>query len=258
MEMSSQSRDRHLVRLHDVTTNFMAERMMWTFHEQVSHKLRTPLAKLISFLSILRDNRSSFSETDKDSLLAKVDISAQQLKEEILSIFQYIDALDRAEPDQSRYSLSEIPAVIAEINTQLELKPIDIAYENLDNFADTYVLTSRQSMELVLWELIKNAKKFHPEQSPTLEIKISGESTGVRIQISDDGQTLSPEQLTKMWVPYYQAEKYFSGQVPGMGLGLSMVASLIWNIGGTCRAYNQKKGPGVIVELILPVERASW
>ena len=62
---------------------------------------------------------------------------------------------------------------------------------------------------------------------------------------------LTPEQMLKVWTPYYQGEKYFTGEIPGMGLGLSMVAYLVWSAGGRCRAYNRAEGTGVTVELIL-------
>jgi nitrogen fixation/metabolism regulation signal transduction histidine kinase len=38
-----------------------------------------------------------------------------------------------------------------------------------------------------------------------------------------------------------------------MGLGLSMVAALIWEAGGDCKFRNREDGPGVIVELALPL-----
>jgi len=55
--------------------------------------------------------------------------------------------------------------------------------------------------------------------------------------------TLSPGQLAQVWMPY---------QVAGVGLGLSVAASLVWGVGGTCRTYNREGRPGVIVELVLP------
>lgn len=54
-------------------------------------------------------------------------------------------------------------------------------------------------------------------------------------------------------MPYYQGEKYFTGQATGIGLGLSMVASLVWGLGGSCRLYNREPGPGVVVALTLPI-----
>jgi K+-sensing histidine kinase KdpD len=38
-----------------------------------------------------------------------------------------------------------------------------------------------------------------------------------------------------------------------MGLGLPLVASLVWEIGGQCRLANREDGPGVVVELQLPL-----
>ena len=255
MEMSSFSGARYLARLHNVTSNVMAQKLMWAFHEQVSHKLKTPLAKLTGFLCVLRDDRSMLSETERENILATVDRSATELRDEILSIFQYLDVLKMGGLNTPHYSLAEIPAIIAEITTGLELEAVAVSFEDFENPADIYLPISGKIIELVLWELLKNAKKFHPKQLPALEIILSAVPGGVRFQISDDGLTLSPEQLTRMWIPYYQAEKYFSGQVPGMGLGLSMVASLVWNAAGSCRAFNRPDGPGIVVELVLPVGR---
>jgi len=54
-------------------------------------------------------------------------------------------------------------------------------------------------------------------------------------------------------MPYFQAEKCFSGEVKGMGLGLAMVARLVWGSGGNCRLYNRDDQPGIRVEVTLPL-----
>ena len=35
-----------------------------------------------------------------------------------------------------------------------------------------------------------------------------------------------------------------------MGLGLPLVAYLVWSAGGRCRLYNRREGPGITVELV--------
>ena len=75
--------------------------------------------------------------------------------------------------------------------------------------------------------------------------------------MADDGQTLSTEQLAWAWLPYVQGEKDFTGELPGMGLGFPMVASLIWKAGGDLHLRNRHNGPGVIVELKVPFERTA-
>jgi signal transduction histidine kinase len=73
------------------------------------------------------------------------------------------------------------------------------------------------------------------------------------LRVKDNGRSLAEEHLARIWQPYYQAEKSMTGEVVGMGLGLAMVANLVWSVGGECHAYNQPAGPGLVVELLLPL-----
>jgi len=73
------------------------------------------------------------------------------------------------------------------------------------------------------------------------------------LAISDDGRYMSNNELNKVWTPYYQSEKYFTGEVKGMGLGLSMIAKLVLGSGGNYRLYNRNDIPGVTMELSLPL-----
>ena len=75
----------------------------------------------------------------------------------------------------------------------------------------------------------------------------------MRMRVQDDGVSLSPEQISRVWLPYYQGEKYFTGETPGMGLGLPTVAAAIWHVGGTCRLFNRVPGPGVVAEITVPL-----
>ena len=56
-----------------------------------------------------------------------------------------------------------------------------------------------------------------------------------------------------VWSPYIQGEKYFTGEAPGMGLGLSLVATLVWQVGGEVELTNRRDGSGVEVILRLPL-----
>jgi K+-sensing histidine kinase KdpD len=110
-------------------------------------------------------------------------------------------------------------------------------------------------VELALWEILENAKKFHPQQSPGIEVSASRPTPmEVRLRIEDDGVTVSPEHLGQIWTPYYQGEKYFTGEARGMGLGLATVSTLVWEVGGSCHAANRQDGPGVVIELSVPLE----
>jgi hypothetical protein len=56
-----------------------------------------------------------------------------------------------------------------------------------------------------------------------------------------------------VWKPYYLGEKFFTGVVAGMGLGLPTVASIICSVGGSCQIANRADGPGVEVMVSIPL-----
>ena len=115
------------------------------------------------------------------------------------------------------------------------------------------------SLETILTELFHNARKFHPQKNPTVTISVTDAGNErIILAVGDDGVTLTPSQLEQAWVPYFQGEKYFTGEVPGMGLGLSLVASLVLEAGGTYRLGNRSDGPGVVAHLTLPLAEGAW
>ena len=113
-------------------------------------------------------------------------------------------------------------------------------------------------METILVELLKNAVKFHPTQCPRVVLALSPARDGhLLLRVMDDGVSLTPEQRELAFTPYYQGEKDHTGEVPGMGLGLSMVGTLVFEAGGQCRLLNREDGPGTVVELTLPLATAA-
>jgi len=139
---------------------------------------------------------------------------------------------------------------IKRISTDLGLEHVAVSGQHAGR---RRLKLSQRAVESIFWELLENAKKFHPNKSPVVEVTVAVEpADSLSLRIIDDGITLSPGQISKLWSPYYQGEKYFTGEIPGMGLGLPMVAALVWEVGGTCQLRNRDDGPGVIVELVIP------
>jgi two-component system cell cycle response regulator len=239
-----------IVRLGDVTAQMTLQRDMRGFHQMMCHKLRTPLAGMISGLGFLAQRPPDLSGAEIVKIFDMAFKGAQRLYGEIEDILQYLETADLIQSGAG-FNLSQLRPIVARIGADLELE--SVAVSGQENVGNVQVSLSQQAVELALWEILENAKKFHPEQAPTVEVFVSRSGfEEVSIQVGDDGLSLSPEQLAQMWTPYYQGEKYFTGEAPGMGLGLAMVASLVWGAGGTCRACNREGGPGVVVELVLP------
>jgi two-component system cell cycle response regulator len=250
LESSPDPEGHYFVHLRDVTAEIAQQREVRSFHDVIAHKLRTPLAGIVVGLDLLARRKDQLQSKSLTEILMTAVDSAHRLHGTIEGILDYLNASGLAALGD-RFVLSQLAPRVAEISSSLGIRvPMISCPENL---CDERLSLSQRAVELILWEVLENAKKFHPSQQPTIEIEVSQSCEGVSIQISDDGTTISPEHLGRIWMPYYQGEKYFTGEAQGVGLGLATVSMLMWEVGGTCRAHNRDTGPGVTIELVVPL-----
>lgn len=240
-----------IICLKDVTSQILTMRDVQAFHRLIPHKLRSPLNAMRLGIEMLAMHSAALLGGEIADLVDMALQGIYRLDQEVTDVVQYLHAPALARKGKE-IQVGAITALIGRISDELELVPPQVS---ITSSLQPYQLQlSEPALERVLFELLENSKKFHPHQSPQVTIEI--EPTGldqIRFRVSDDGVHLSPEQLDRAWVPYYQGEKYFTGQVFGMGLGLPMVAILIWAAGGSCLLRNRPDQPGIQVELIFPV-----
>jgi two-component system cell cycle response regulator len=239
-----------IICLTDITEKTSLQEELNRFHAVIAHKLRTPLVPIYTGLTFLLEQVPTMSQDDILMFIQNAAEGAEHLYNEVEQIVRYLGAPRIATPDLA-FSLADFGALIERIGNELLLS--DITISGLEAVQDVHLKLSSWSLEAILWEILENAKKFHPRNMPVIMINVA--RTGVQqvqIQVWDDGVTLSPEQLVHMWMPYYQGDKFATGQVAGMGLGLSMVATYVWSVGGSCHSFNREDGPGIAIELVLP------
>jgi DNA-binding response OmpR family regulator len=243
---------RRLIRLRDVTSQLSARQEMRTFHSMLSHKMRTPLYQLVTTVEMLREGNAILQEDERKELLDICAEGGNRLNAQIQDILQYIETPE--ERAEGHCEASELPRIISRITMDLEVPTPLVLMES--DVSDSGMGLSCHAIEWIFTELIENSKKFHPSRTPSIIVRIvRNDQRSVWISVEDDGVNMPPDELEKVWLPYYQREKKFTGEVEGMGLGLSMVAVLAWKSGGTCLMRNREDGAGVRVELRLP---ATW
>ena len=250
MPTSGRADEPFLVRLRDVTCDVVGRKLTWSLHRQISHKLKTPLNGLTGPLRLLVDEGDEMDPQERQEFLRMASDSAHRLQNEILDIFRYIQSTSAGYGGGGTCPVGELAAIAREVAETLGMDAPDTVVAD-GSAAETLPL-SRAVLYDLMYELLENALKFHPRNQPASQLEIDADPAGVRICLSDDGLRLSPVQLARIWDPYYQADKDATGEVPGMGLGLSMVAVLVWEAGGHCNAYNRTDREGLVVELVIP------
>ncbi|MCB0135948.1 MAG: response regulator [Caldilineaceae bacterium] len=246
--------DRHgqLVRLRNITAEKTTIRDMWSFHTMVMHKLNTPMHMMLGSMELLTlSSPDTMSKQEVIDLVESASGGARRIFDAVSDVLQFASTPSMISHIGEHFCLDDLPQLIDEISSQLGLHDVQL---DADAPPEITLPISSRAMESIMFELLENSKKFHPSNAPSLTVRTALEGDRVCVTVQDDGIHLSPEQLGRVWLPYYQGERYFTGEVPGMGLGLSVVASLVWEIGGDCHIANRTDSPGVTVRLRFPFD----
>ncbi len=241
-----------IVRLRDVTERMSLYHDMRKFHTAINHKLRTPVSMLYTSLSIIKHQIESLTPEEVKKMMGTAIRGTERLAEEVRNIVTYLDAplaLNLGQPVR----MAELPEMVTQVAGRLRVENIILSLPA--ELHDIPIGLTPDALEMILHELIENSHKFHPKRAPKIEISVEKTENGfIHMRFVDDGMNLSVEQLAWAWLPYFQSEKDFTGEMPGTGLGFPMVATLIWKAGGTLGLRNRPDRSGVIVELTIPLE----
>ncbi|GAB4456919.1 MAG: response regulator [Anaerolineales bacterium] len=244
-----------ILRLRDVTAEILNRRNTRSFGEAVTHKIRTPVTHIVSSLDLLARHAPKLSAEEISQLASTALRGAKRLQETLDRILKYANVLPSADAGGG-FPVAQLKPLLERIAAEVGIASLAVTTAGGAN--DANLALPLPSLEVVLWEILGNSKKFHPAGAPAVSVEVFQNRLGqVTLRISDDGVTLSPRQLSIAMLPYYQGEKEFTGEAPGMGLGLSTVNAIVWGAGGSCRIMNRETGAGVTVELTIPEVRAE-
>lgn len=216
----------------------------------VSHELRTPLTSLTGFLSVLLDEDAGPITEQQRKFLGIAKASAGRLNL-IIS-----DLLDISRIESGRINLNMGDCSMYEIlNTSVEGLRSSADKKNLKlelhASVDLPVLWGDSSrLQQVIDNLISNAVKFTDAGG---SIDVYGEEKGdfVQVQVKDTGPGLSPEEQSKVFDMFYQADASTRRPAGGAGLGLAIARGIVMMHGGQI-SVNSEKGHGATFLFVVP------
>lgn len=238
------------LRLQDVSHEHALQRDLWTFHGAVSHKLRTPLNGLLGSLQLLALELES-ADPNLQELVEMAQTSAARLDSSISGILSYLATGQGGENvPHVPWALTQLPELVRAAADRGGVRRVTTFLGEGATPASIALPTA--TLALCFEALFDNACKFHPRHDPEVTVTAMADRQWVCLVVQDDGIHLAPNALSQAWDPYYQAETTYSGEVPGMGLGLAMVSAIVLDAGGERMLRNRADRPGVEVELRLP------
>jgi CheY-like chemotaxis protein len=107
-------------------------------------------------------------------------------------------------------------------------------------------------LQQIIWNLLANAIKF-TRRGGSVTLRIVHDGSLLRLTVTDNGEGSPREFLPYVFEPFRQADSSPSRSHGGIGLGLSIVRSLVEMHGGRITADSEGKGRGATFTLELPI-----
>lgn len=239
---------RLVVGMHDISHLKAVEQLKSDFVAMVSHELRAPLTTVtgsVEMLSLLdpTTERESFHEVI--GILKQQTQRLRQVVEEVLQLTRF---------DAGRLQVNLQPLPIAQF-LSATLESTRLAWIGDDRMLslrapqeDPLVWADRDLLEIVIRNLLDNARKYAPSDSPIeVEVEAVTVTDRVQVRVSDHGPGIPPEQLHHIFESFSRGIHSSYHWMRGYGLGLYIARELLRAHNGDIRAENRQEGGACFV-----------
>jgi signal transduction histidine kinase len=206
--------------LDDLKTVFVAT---------ASHELRTPVAAVNGYASMLVDNWEEL-DTETGLLYARrVATNARRLAD----LVEHLLDFSRLEQGGSYRGEKILIDLGAEVSALVEGLRDLIQDHDLQLKADPglMVLGSKLAVERVLTNLVGNAAKYSPAGS-TVRVRVEGDDDTVRLIVDDEGPGVPEQEREQVFSRFYRGRGDAVIRTRGAGLGLSIVTEFVSSMDG--------------------------
>lgn len=228
-----------------------ADRAKDEFIAMLGHELRNPLSALMSAAEIL-----PFDEDSADPVVAR---AASVIERQVRHMSRLVDDL----LDVSRLTTGKVHMDLSPVHlgeaVQSVLDTFDAADRLSEHEIDTeiaplWVRADRSRIEQITSNLLGNALKYTPVGG-RVSVRVhgtGGEGGEAVLEVEDTGAGLEPELAPRVFDSFVQGDHSLDRESGGLGLGLTLVKSLVDRHGGTVEAQSEGPGRGARFTVRLP------
>jgi signal transduction histidine kinase len=238
-----------IVVLRDVTAERESERLKDEVLALVSHELRTPLTSVVGYVDLVLDGPDELAP-DVRRFLEVVDRNARRLLRLVSDLLFVAQAeaglleLGRTEVDLGAIASDAVEAARPEAERAgatlvLEAEPVRTFIGDRDRCAQ------------VLDNLISNAVKFAGEGGH-IQVTVAERGETAVLEVADDGPGIPVEEQATVFERFARASSAATRAVPGAGLGLTVVKTIVEGHGGTIAVLGAP-GAGTTMLVSLPL-----
>ena len=229
-----------------------AEMLRRNLLADVAHELRTPVTVIQGNLRAILDDVYPLEKEE-----------VARLYEQTRLLTHLIDDLrELAHAEASQLSLNLVQVDVAKLvkETAAAFQPIaknqqiELLVELLGNLPTIQADEAR--LRQSLHNLVDNALRHTPENGRIL-LQVEQTDGTVQIRVQDNGQGMTPEQISHVFDRFYRADPSRSRESGGSGLGLAIVRAIAKSHGGSVTAESPGLNQGSTFTLTLPNAASS-
>jgi PAS domain S-box-containing protein len=220
------------------------------FLATLSHELRTPLNAIQGWATLLRQPQIKPEDLQRGLQIIERNVRVQA---DIIN-----DLLDMSRIVSGKLHLDVQPVFLHEvIQNSIEAVRQTAEAKNIriQPMLDTRIGLVRgdpNRLQQVLWNLLTNAIKFTPKGG-RVQVILERVNSHAEISVEDTGIGIKPEFLPYVFDRFRQADAATTRQFGGLGLGLSLVKSLVELHGGSAKVKSRGENQGATFILNLPI-----
>ncbi len=196
----------------------------------VSHELRTPLTEVKGYVELLSEHHGHLDNETRTTFIG----SALQGCEELQLLISNV--LDAAQLEDSIQLLKKEELHVATIMQEMSEYAASQAHSlSFDIPPEITVWADQQQLRRVLRNLLSNAFKYSPVQTPVIVSArpiIEGGQEYICISVQDAGPGIAPRNTPLLFQKFSRLERDVTGHIRGSGLGLYLSRQFVEGMGG--------------------------
>jgi PAS domain S-box-containing protein len=235
-----------LIVIRDITEQAKLNQMKSDFINRASHELRTPLTSAILMAELIQEGGTP-EELDEYWHTLKSELNRQKILIDRLLI------AGRLESGMMKLDIVPIDLIPVLEESLMAVKPIaakgKVSLSLKAQRHPVQVIGDKSGLQQVFINLINNAVKFS-RQGGSVDVNVSENETDVFVDIIDSGVGIPEQAIPHLFERFYRAKNVTIAEIPGSGIGLYIVKSIVEELGGTiCVKSVQNQGTTFIVSL---------
>jgi len=235
----------HALVLRDVTDEREVDRLRSDFLSLTAHKIRTPMTILRGLVELCDERYREFALEIMDDVMPDLVSKMDEVTGILDSLLRHdhLQAM-REQLAPARCELAEAAQhAAAAVRQRYADKPL-----NLDAPTAT-VPVSAADLEMVLRELAENTVKFGGD---TVTVTVDSNEDVFELRLTDNARGIPHEHFENVFQPCFQIDLGFTGQVPGLGIGLATVRQAVRAYQGEIDIVESTPNQGTTFRLRVP------